>query len=328
MNREVNRSEAYLDLVARRIRAIPLDGQPRQLYEPVHYCLENGGKRIRPVMTLMACELFGGKVEEALDPAVGLELFHNFTLLHDDVMDKAPVRRNKPTVHERWDVNTAILSGDVLFALASQYVARVPDRVLRPVIELYHQVVIEVCEGQQYDMDYELRSEVLLEEYIEMIRLKTAVLPAACMKTGAIIAGAAQEGQDAIYRFGELIGLAFQLRDDWLDVFGDRHQFGKQTGGDIIANKKTWLYIQALRQAGPRQKETLIRAYSGKISDDKEKVEKVKSVFQELGISDLALEAMHGYYQQALDVMVAIRQPAQRKQDLLDLAAYLLKREK
>ena len=320
--------ESYLELVTERIRAIPLDGQPRQLYEPVHYCLENGGKRIRPLMTLMACELFGGKVEEALDPAVGLELFHNFTLLHDDVMDEAPVRRNMPTVHERWDVNTAILSGDVLFALASQYVARVPDRVLRPVIELYHRVVIEVCEGQQYDMDYEVRNEVLMEEYLEMIRLKTAVLPASCMKTGAIIAGAGQGEQDAIYRFGELVGLAFQLRDDWLDLFGDRQQFGKQTGGDIIANKKTWLYIQALRLADHRQRQVLTDAYSGKIGDEKEKVEQVKSVFEQLGISGLAQEAMQQYYQDALDVMEAIRQPGHKKEALLDLAAYLLKREK
>ncbi len=320
--------EAYLALVTKRIRAIPLDGQPRQLYEPVQYCLENGGKRIRPAMTLMACELFDGRAEEALDAAVGLELFHNFTLLHDDVMDEAPVRRNKPTVHERWDVNTAILSGDVLFALASKYVARVPDRVLRPVVELYHQTVIEVCEGQQYDMDYEARSDVLMEEYLEMIRLKTAVLPAACMKTGALIAGADADGQEAVYRFGELVGLAFQLRDDWLDVFGDQQQFGKQTGGDIIANKKTWLYIQAIKLAGARQKQTLTDAYSGKVRDNKEKVKQVKSVFEELDISSLAQKAMHEYYQEALTVMAAIQQPAQRKKALLDLASYLLEREK
>ncbi len=310
------------------INQLELDREPAGLYAPVAYCLQNGGKRMRPVMTLLACDLFGSDIHNAMPAAVGLELFHNFTLLHDDIMDNAPLRRNRPTVHVKWDVNTAILSGDLMYALAYKYVAQVPDAALRQVIELFNKTVIEVCEGQQYDMDFEQRDDVSVEEYLNMIRLKTAVLPAACLQTGAIIAGASEKDQQTIYCFGEYIGLAFQLRDDWLDVYGDEALFGKKPGGDIIANKKTWLYIHALEMARDEHRKTLQAAFSGEIEDDDEKVNIVKDIYNHLDINALAQKSMKEYYIRAFDCLESISIPETRKQKLKDLAEMLLNREK
>lgn len=310
------------------IDQLDLSGEPAGLYAPVAYCLQNGGKRMRPVMTLLACDLFGGDIHDAMPAAVGLELFHNFTLLHDDIMDNAPLRRNRPTVHVKWDVNTAILSGDLMYALAYKYVGQVPDAALRPVIELFNKTVIEVCEGQQYDMDFEQRDDVSVEEYLKMIRLKTAVLPAACLQTGAIIAGASEKDQQTIYCFGEYIGLAFQLRDDWLDVYGDEALFGKKSGGDIIANKKTWLYIHALEMARDEHRKTLQAAFNGDIKDDDEKVKIVKDIYNHLDINALAQKSMKEYYIRAFDCLESIAVPKTRKQKLIDLAEMLLNREK
>jgi len=318
----------YLKMIGQYLDDIPLTKEPRNLYEPVAYCLANGGKRIRPVMTLLACKMFGGNLKEALPAAAGLELFHNFTLLHDDIMDDAPIRRNKPTVHEQWNANTAILSGDVLFAISSQHVSKVPDAHLRPVLDLFYQTVTEVCEGQQYDMDFENRHDVSEEEYLEMIRLKTAVLPAACLKTGAIVAGAPAADQELVYRFGELIGLAFQLRDDWLDVYGDLEAFGKKTGGDIVANKKTWLYIKALDKADKQQQENLIKAFSDESLEDDEKIRLVTSVYDELNISDDAQQKMKEYYALASVKMDRIDLPGEQKSELIAYADQLLNRNK
>jgi len=315
-------------MIGKYLDDIPLAKEPRNLYEPVAYCLANGGKRIRPVMALLACKMFEGDVRQALPAAAGLELFHNFTLLHDDIMDDAPIRRNKPTVHEKWDDNTAILSGDVLFAIASQHVSKVPDPCLRPVLDLFYQTVTEVCEGQQYDMDFERRDNVSEEEYLEMIRLKTAVLPAACLKTGAIVAGAPEEDQELLYRFGELIGLAFQLRDDWLDVYGDLESFGKKTGGDIVANKKTWLYIKALDKADEKQKKSLIRAFSDEIFGQEEKVELVTSIYNDLNISQDAQQKMKDYYALASVKMDRIDLPQEQKSELIAYTDQLLNRNK
>jgi len=320
--------DTYLKMISDYLDAIPFSREPRNLYEPLEYTLANGGKRIRPLMTLLACEMFEGDVQEAMPAAAGLELFHNFTLLHDDIMDDAPLRRSKPTVHARWDANTAILSGDVLFALACQYVSRVPDDKLRQVLDLFHQTVIEVCEGQQYDMDFESREVVGEEEYLEMIRLKTAVLPAACLKTGAIIAGAPEEDQEHIYRFGELIGLAFQLRDDWLDIYGDLEAFGKQTGGDIIANKKTWLFIKAVEMAGKQQKEKLINAFHHEKMENKQKIELVSGIYDDLNISGVAQEEMKKYDMQAHEIFGKIAVPQNRKKQLNKLTNILLYRNK
>jgi geranylgeranyl diphosphate synthase, type II len=310
------------------IDQLDLSREPAGLYAPVAYCLQNGGKRMRPVMTLLACDLFGGDTNQALPAAIGLELFHNFTLLHDDIMDNAPLRRNSPTVHVKWDVNTAILSGDLMYALAYKYVGQVPDAALRPVIELFNRTVIEVCEGQQYDMDFEERNNVSVEEYLKMIRLKTAVLPAACLQAGAIIAGASEKDQQAIYQFGEYIGLAFQLRDDWLDVYGDMALFGKKPGGDIIANKKTWLYIHALEMARDDHRKTLQAAFNNEITNDDEKVNTVKDIYNHLDINALAQKSMKEYYIRAFDFLDTIAVPENRKQKLKDLAEMLLNREK
>lgn len=320
------KTDLYLEKIEQAISQLPLDIEPTDLYAPVDYSLKNGGKRIRPLMTLLACELFGGNLETALPPAVGLELFHNFTLMHDDIMDAAPVRRGQPTVHARWNTNTAILSGDVLFALAYKYISNVPDQFLRQVMALFNKTVIEVCEGQQYDMDFETTDTVSSDEYIRMIRLKTAVLPAACLQTGAIVAVASAEDQANIYSFGENIGLAFQLRDDWLDVFGEAHKVGKKTGGDIVANKKTWLYIHALDKADNQQRQLLMNAFMNRIDNEEEKIRLVKSVYDQLGISQLAQDVMQVYYTRAFEFLQKIRQPEAKKDNLRNLATALFHR--
>ncbi len=310
------------------INGLQLDTEPGGLYAPVKYCMQNGGKRIRPVMTILACDLFKGDIKDALPAAVGLELFHNFTLLHDDIMDNAPLRRNRPTVHKKWNVNTAILSGDLMYALAYKHVSMVPDKALRPVTDLFNKTVIAVCEGQQYDMDFESQDMVSVDDYLKMIRLKTAVLPAACLQTGALIGGASERNQALIYQFGENIGLAFQLRDDWLDVYGDATLFGKKPGGDILANKKTWLYIHALEMARDDQKAILTSAFNDEIDDDDEKIRVVKDIYNHLDINAMAQKAMKEHYIRAFDSLEAIDVAPERKQMLEKLAEMLLNREK
>lgn len=313
--------------IAERIEGLPLPGEPAELYAPITYCLQNGGKRIRPLMTLLACDMFGGDVNQAMSPALGMELLHNFTLLHDDVMDQAPMRRNRPTVHTKWNINTAILSGDALFALACQYVAEAPESGLREVMQLFHKTVIEICEGQQYDMDFERMPQVTPEDYLKMIRLKTAVLPAASLQVGAIIAGADKKDQSLVYSFGEHIGLAFQIKDDWLDIFGDETTFGKKTGGDIVANKKTWPYIQAMEIGGQTQRKTLKEAFSKEFNNREEKIKLVKGIFDQLGISNMSQETMQAHYARAFDHLEEINLPAARKEKLIHLSKALFDRE-
>ena len=309
------------------IGQLGFDREPRSLYEPVTYCLSLGGKRMRPLFTLLGCELFGGKPQQAMPAAIGLELFHNFTLMHDDIMDKAPIRRGKPAVHIKWNANTAILSGDAMFALAYSYMTDVPDQYLREVLGVFNKTVLEVCEGQQYDMDFESLELVSEASYLEMIRLKTAVLPAACLKTGAILAGADPDDSERVYRFGECIGLAFQVKDDWLDVFGDEQLFGKKTGGDIVSNKKTWLYIKALELASTQQRQVLHDAFSDRISQPDEKIAAVKGVYQDLDIGNLAMQLMLDYHEQALLFLDEISLPEGADQDLLAVANSLLNRK-
>lgn len=316
-----------LTRIEQAMKDLAIPREPSGLYEPVTYCLQNGGKRIRPLMTLLACELFGGDERLAMQPALGLELFHNFTLMHDDIMDQAPVRRGMPSVYSKWNINTAILSGDVLFSLACRLMTQVPDQYLRPVMDLFHQTVVEVCEGQQMDMDFETAPGVTEDEYLEMIRLKTAVLPAACLKTGAILAGASPEDAQLISQFGELTGMAFQLKDDWLDAFGDEKVFGKKTGGDIAANKKTWLYIAACEQGGDAQRKALQALYQGSPAHREEKVARVTALFRSLGVDRLSLEKMKSYQSKAMHCLDQIKVPARQKQHLTSLAAYLLERE-
>ena len=230
---------------------------PSELFEPIKYTMSLGGKRIRPLITLLSCDMFGGQIEDAIYPAVGLETFHNFTLIHDDILDNALLRRGKPTVFKKWNTNRAILSGDTMFALSYNYFFKTKESFILPVLQIFNKTAIEVCQGQQYDMNFETEKAVSIENYLEMIRLKTAVLLGACAKIGAIIGKASDEDATKIYNFAENLGTAFQLKDDILDLYSDQEVFGKKNGGDIISNKKTYLYLKALELSDKEQKETL-----------------------------------------------------------------------
>ncbi len=258
------------------------DKSPQNLYQPIEYLLDLGGKRIRPFMTLMAAEAYGATFEKAMGAAMAVEVFHNFTLMHDDIMDKATLRRGKTTVHEKWDVNTAILSGDAMLIKAFQFLETYPNDIFQQLTRLLSKTAIEVCEGQQYDIDFETRPNTSEEEYIEMIRLKTAVLVGCALKMGAIIGKASERDQQAIYYFGIQLGLAFQLQDDYLDTFGDQDTFGKKIGGDILMEKKTILYHLALKTASESQRKILQSLLGGNIQmDEEEKIIKVKALFDE-----------------------------------------------
>ncbi len=277
--------------------------EPKNLYQPVQYILDLGGKRLRPILVLMGVSVFEKDYKKGLDAALAVEVFHNFTLLHDDIMDAAPVRRGKATVHEKWDTNTAILSGDAMMIMANQLLESYEGASFKKLMQLFSKTAIEVCEGQQYDMDFETRSDVTIPEYIEMIRLKTSVLVAAALQMGAIIADASESDAQKIYDFGLNLGLAFQLQDDYLDAFGDPKTFGKQVGGDIIENKKTYLYLQALGKGSTAQKERLTRLFSGTVLDTESKVEAVKTIFRETGSDRATKEEIARYTEKAFKVL-------------------------
>ncbi|TVQ93902.1 MAG: polyprenyl synthetase family protein [Bacteroidetes bacterium] len=317
----------YTRQINQYIDDIKLVKQPQELYLPVDYCLSNGGKRVRPLMALLACDMFDGNISDVIGPAVGMEIFHNFTLMHDDIMDQAPLRRGKPSVYKKWNANTAILSGDVMFAMAIQHIAMCPEKHLKTILDLFNKTVIEVCEGQQFDMTFESLDKVTEEEYINMIRLKTAVLPAACLKTGAIIAGASSHEAKQLYRFGESVGIAFQIMDDWLDIFGDEESFGKKTGGDIIANKKTWLYIKAFEMADETQLRDLRNAFTNRIYNPEEKISIVKNVYLKLKLDQLALKKMEEFNKKAYGHLNKIELPEEKKKDLKTLAEKLIDRK-
>jgi len=319
--------QEYTEKINQYISDIDLHKSPAELYAPVHYCLGDGGKRIRPLMALLGCEMFDGDIDQVLGTAVGLEVFHNFTLMHDDIMDEAPMRRGKPSVYKKWNANTAILSGDVMFAMAIQHVATCPAPHLKTILDLFNQTVVEVCEGQQYDMNFESLDKVTEDEYINMIRLKTAVLPAACLKAGAIIAGASEFEAGLLYSFGEKVGIAFQIKDDWLDIFGDEETFGKKTGGDILANKKTWLYIKAFEMANEAQLRDLRNAFTNRIFNPEEKISIVKSVYLQLGLDQLALKKMEQFNREALSYIDRISVSDDKKESLKQLAQNLLDRK-
>ena len=275
---------------------LTFDQPPRSLFDPITYTLSLGGKRIRPALALMACDLFGGKNEDVLQPALGLEVFHNFTLLHDDLMDEADRRRDKPTVHKLWNPNVAILSGDAMLICAYQLVAKANDKAI---LELFSRTALEICAGQQYDMEFESRSDVTEEEYLEMIRLKTAVLLACALKVGAMIGGASTADADALYDYGIHIGLAFQLQDDLLDVYGDPKTFGKNIGGDILCNKKTFLLINALSVASEEQRQVMEDWMARKTYDAQEKIAAFANLYNELSIRDLTERRIEDYYRMA-----------------------------
>jgi len=298
---------------------------PSTLYDPAEYFISLGGKRIRPVMCLMGNELFDEIHPDAYPLAAAIELFHNFTLIHDDIMDKAPLRRGKPTVHSKYGEPTALLGGDVMLVVAYDYLNRIDNRYLKKIVHLFNQTAKEVCEGQQLDMDFEKIPAVNLPEYIHMISLKTSVLLAASLRMGAIMGGAGEGNQVQLYEFGKKLGIAFQVQDDYLDAFGDPEKFGKQIGGDIIANKKTFLLIHALESANASQKIELERLLK---SDESSKVEKVLNLFRECGIDAWARELKEKYIAEAARHMEDIAVLSVRKKPLLDLMHYLVQRDK
>ncbi|MCL1943129.1 MAG: polyprenyl synthetase family protein [Candidatus Azobacteroides sp.] len=300
---------------------------PERLYEPIRYMLSLGGKKIRPALVLMSCNLFSDEVEPAVDPALGIEIFHNFTLMHDDLMDRSDMRRGKPTIHKKWNDNTAILSGDAMLILAYQYVSSCKPEILSEVLNLFSTTAREVCEGQQFDMDFETRDRVTEEEYLEMIRLKTAVLLGCALKTGAFAGNADPLDARYLYDFGINIGLAFQLKDDLLDVYGDASVFGKNIGGDIVCNKKTFLLIKALEHADSRQKDVLNHWISLPAFDRDEKVRQVTEIYNQLNIKDIGEEKAVFYYKNAMDCLEKVSVEHARKQELILLAGNLMNRQ-
>ena len=316
-----------LDKVNAHIEQLDYAHEPMNLYEPVKYILSLGGKRIRPAMMLMAYNMYRDDVEKILDPALALEIYHNFTLLHDDLMDHADVRRGKPTVHKRWDANTAILSGDVMLSLADIYMSRVDDACFREVMATFHKTSIEIAEGQQYDMDFETRTDVTEAEYIEMIRLKTSVLLACALKIGAILGGATKEDAEHLYRLGECIGLAFQLRDDYLDVYGDPKVFGKKIGGDILCNKKTYLYINALRLANKEQRAVLDYWAAATDINPEEKIAAVSDIYNKVGLPEMSRAIEEHYYSLAKAELEALSVSKEQKSVLAQFMAMLMERD-
>ena len=321
-------SEQILQRVNDFLERLPYDRQPASLYDPVRYVLAIGGKRIRPVLALLGYNLWREHPEDILMPAIGLETYHNYTLLHDDLMDNADMRRGQMTVHKKWDANKAILSGDSMLVLAYQRVAQVPAEKLQQVLDLFTVTALEIGEGQEYDMSFETRNDVTEDEYIEMIRLKTSVLLACALKMGAILADAPQQDAERLYRLGEQIGLAFQLQDDLLDVYGDPKVFGKAVGGDITSNKKTYMLINAFNRANDKQRAELSLWINAKTFNRDVKVAEVTRLYDEIGIRQLCEQKINCYFEQARQTLAEVDVPAECKQALSAYMDELLHRNK
>nr|WP_298995712.1 polyprenyl synthetase family protein [uncultured Allomuricauda sp.] len=299
---------------------------PKNLYDPILYILGLGGKRMRPVLTLMSVDVFNGKMEDALDAALAIEVFHNFSLVHDDIMDDAPLRRGKVTVHEKWDLNTGILSGDAMLIKSYQLFEAYEPEIFKKLVSLFSQTAIEVCEGQQYDVDFETRNDVTIPEYLKMIEYKTAVLVAASLKMGAIISGATNSDAEAIYEFGRSLGIAFQLQDDYLDAFGDPKTFGKQVGGDIIENKKTILYLKALEFASSDDKVELEKLFSEKPENPEEKINRTKELFQKTGSVVFLKKEIENYTDSAFESLDKVSASEENKILLKQFGKQLMER--
>ena len=310
-------------LISDKLGEIEYPENPSALYQPIDYILALGGKRMRPILVLMAHQLFDKNIEKAISPALAIEVFHNFTLLHDDIMDKAPLRRGQKTVHEKWNTNVAILSGDTMLVQAYQLMTDVDQNIVKQVLKVFSKAAIEVCEGQQWDMDFESQKEVSISGYLKMIEYKTAVLLGAALQIGGITAGASANEQNHLYAFGKNMGIAFQLKDDLLDAFGNPETFGKQVGGDIMANKKTYLYLKALALANEKQHADLINYFSNTDTSEA-KVEAVKSIFMNLDIHQLTSDLMKEYHSKAMYHLDAIE--SDNKEPLLAFSALLLDR--
>ena len=315
-------------IMADAIREVFAQEQFPTLFDPARYILSLGGKRLRPLLTLMGADLFGSKVDKAINAALAIEIFHNFSLLHDDLMDRADMRRGQPTVHKKWNANSAILSGDAMVIEAYRYIAKVPPASLPVILDLFSTTAMQICQGQQLDMDFEKRMDVSEAEYIEMIRLKTAVLIGCALKMGALIGGAEPRDADCLYEYGINIGLAFQLKDDLLDVYGDPRTFGKMIGGDILCNKKTYLLIRALKNSGEQQKKMLLQWLSASEFDSAEKIRFVKNVYDELNLKVITGNLIEKYYLASLDCLTSIRVSEDRKKDLMEFSENLMYREK
>jgi len=320
--------EQLIDYFEEQLRKISYNGKPVELYNPIKYTLSFGGKRIRPVTTLMGCELFCDDYKKALPQAIAIEMFHNFTLIHDDIMDDAPIRRGKETVFKKWNSNIAILSGDTLFALAYQYAQNADKNTLPQTLSVFNNTAIEVCEGQQFDLNYENNNNVTVDDYLNMIRLKTGVLFGASLKIGALIGGAPQKDADLIYDFGVYIGLGFQLKDDLLDTYGDEKIFGKKTGGDIISNKKTFLYLKALEIADKQTKEELLSLYNSPEINDNYKIKSTKDIFTRLKIDIESNKKIDEYYAMGMECLEKINISQEKKEALKIVAIKMIERNK
>ena len=314
-------------LVNKAILNLSYNEEAAKLNDPVKYILSIGGKRLRPVLALMACNLFSDQIDDAIIPATGLEVFHNFTLVHDDIMDHAPVRRNLPTVHSKWNLNQAVLSGDVMAFMANECFLQTPSRHLLKVFKVFNKAAIEVCVGQQLDIDYEKATIVSHEEYLRMIELKTAALLAASAKIGAIIGGADDRDSDMLYEFGRYLGLAFQIQDDLLDIYGDIKVFGKIMGGDIISNKKTFMLVKALEIASIEQAKQLHEQFNLKEFDPDEKVRKVIEIYEDLNIKNISEVLANDYINSAFVLLDKISAKNERKTELVNIANSLIGRD-
>ena len=320
-------SEELLQKVNEALDNVVYDRQPASLYDPIKYVLSIGGKRVRPVLTMLSYNLYKDDPLSIMPQAIGLETYHNFTLLHDDLMDHADMRRGHETVHKKWDANRAILSGDTMLLQAFERVEDCDPAKLPAVFKVFIQTTLEIGEGQQLDVEFETRNDVTEDEYIEMIRLKTSVLLACACKVGAIMADAPAEDIENMYKFGEKLGLAFQLQDDLLDVYGDPAVFGKNIGGDITSNKKTYMLINAVNRANPAQREQLMKWIEAKEFDRNEKVKAVTELYNEIGIRELCEQKIEEYYQKSLVYLAKVNLPEERKAELKAYAAEMMKRQ-
>lgn len=320
--------EKLIGYFEEQLNKIEYNNQPVELYSPIKYTLGFGGKRIRPVTTLMGCELFCNDFSRALPQAIAIELFHNFTLIHDDIMDNAPIRRGRETVFKKWDANIAILSGDTLFALAYQYALQADKEILKEILGVFNKTAIEVCEGQQFDMNFETSNDVSVDDYINMIRLKTGVLFGASLKIGALVGGANEKDANLLYDFGVNIGLGFQLKDDLLDTFGNEGVFGKKTGGDIVTNKKTFLYIKALEVADQTGREELVKLYNTVDIDSDLKISTTKQLFLNYQVDVATNGEIDKYFDIGMQCLDRIDLPDENKKQLKEVAVKMIDRNK
>ena len=320
-------ADQLLEKVNTYLATMPYVREPKGLYAPIEYVLSLGGKRIRPVLMLLSYQLYKENVDDILPQAAGIETYHNYTLLHDDLMDCADMRRNKPTVHKVWDENTAILSGDAMLVLAYRLMNNCPERYLKQVMDIFSQTALEICEGQQWDMEFETRNDVTVPEYMEMIRLKTSVLLSAALKIGAVLGGASEDDARKLYDFGIKMGLAFQLQDDYLDVYGDSKVFGKNIGGDILCNKKTFMLITALALAKDEDKETLLGWLHATDYAPEEKIRSVTALYNKVGVPELCQVRIDAYYEEGLLLLEKVSVEPSLKEELKKFVCHLMERK-